>query len=306
MKIKELYIGFLLLISVVGYGQQDVQFTQYMYNMSIVNPAYTGSHGTLSIGMMGRSQWSGLDGAPQSMSVSINSPITKNKGLGITLLSDRIGPVKEESIFADYSYTIKTSDEGKLAFGAKAGVIFQKIDFMTLSTDMEDDPLINRENLNETYPNFGAGVFYYTDQFYAGLSMPNIIESRHFEKSNGYISDASEKMHFYLTSGYVFDFSSTLKFRPSVMMKSAQGSPVSIDVTGSFLINEKVELGVAWRVDNSVAGIMNFVIGEHMRLGYAYDHTMSNFSGFNSSSHEVFFLYDLVLVKAGSKSPRFF
>lgn len=306
MKINEIYIIFLLLITLSSYGQQDVQFTQYMYNMSVINPAYTGSHGTFSIGMMGRSQWSGLQGAPQTMSISINSPITKNMGLGMTLLSDKIGPVKEESVFADYSYTIKTSDLGKLAFGAKVGATFQKIDFMTLSTDIENDPLIHRGNLNETYPNFGAGVFYYTEQFYAGLSMPNIIKSRHFEKSNGYISDASEQMHIYLTSGYVFDMSSMLKFRPSVMLKSAQGSPVSIDITGSVLINEKVELGVAWRVDNSVAGIMNFVIAEHMRLGYAYDHTMSNFSGFNSGSHEVFFLYDLVLTRAGAKSPRFF
>ncbi|OIQ40906.1 MAG: hypothetical protein BM563_01735 [Bacteroidetes bacterium MedPE-SWsnd-G1] len=303
---KKLFLSILLLTSLLGFAQQDVQFTQYMYNMSVINPAYTGSRTSLSMSMMGRTQWNGLDGAPRTISVAASGPIADRMGLGVTLLSDIIGPVKEESIFADYTYTINTSETGKLAFGAKLGATFQKIDFFSLSVDLEGDPLIDRDNLNQTYPNFGAGLFYYTDKFYAGFSMPNIIKSRHFEKENGFVSEASEEMHFFFNSGYVFDVSQDIKVRPSVMMKGAANTPISIDIAGNLLFYEIFELGVAWRVDSSVSGLFNFVLGKNMRLGYAYDHTLSNFSAYNSGSHEVFFLYGLEFRSNSANSQRFF
>ena len=304
MKLKHFYI--ILLTTLSGFAQQDVQFTQYIYNMSVINPAYTGTKETLSIGMMGRSQWTGLDGAPRSISASVNSPITNRMGLGITILSDRIGPVKEENLYADYSYKIDISDKGKLSFGIKAGVTFQKIDFLSLSSDMEGDPLVDRSNLNETYPNFGAGTYYYTNKFYVGFSIPSIIESRHFEKTNGYISSASEELHYYISSGYVFDLSNDIKFRPSTLLKGTVGAPISIDIAANFLFYEKFELGVAYRINNSVAGMMNFVIAKDMRLGYSYEHTISNYSAFNSGTHEVFFLYDMPFKGNDSKPIRFF
>ncbi|MDT0553973.1 PorP/SprF family type IX secretion system membrane protein [Urechidicola vernalis] len=306
MNKKILILSVFVLLSLIGYSQQDVQFTQYMYNMSVINPAYTGSRTSLSMSMMGRTQWNGLDGAPRTISVAASGPIADRMGLGVTLLSDIIGPVKEESIYADYTYTINTSETGKLAFGAKLGATFQKIDFLSLSLDLEGDPLIDRDNLNQTYPNFGAGLFYYTEKFYAGFSMPNIIKSRHFEKENGFVSEASEEMHFFFNSGYVFDVSQDIKVRPSVMMKGTANTPISIDVAGNLLFYEIFELGVAWRVDSSVSGLFNFVLGKNMRLGYAYDHTLSNFSAYNSGSHEVFFLYGLEFRKNTTNSQRFF
>lgn len=294
------------MIVTVGYSQQDVQFTQYMYNMSSINPAYSGSHGTLSICVMGRSQWSGLMGAPRTISVSANAPIRENMGLGVTIIADQIGPVKEENVYADYSYTIKTSDIGKLAFGLKAGATFQHIDFYSISLPEGEDPIFDRENLNEVYPNFGAGMFYYTDNFYLGLSMPNFIETRHFEKSDGHISGASEKMHFYLSSGYVFDLKDDFRMRPSLMVRGTTGAPLSIDFTVNVLYHDKFELGFGWRVNESVSGILNFVIAKDLRLGYAYDHVLANYGRYNSGAHEVFLLYDLVVRVKNSRSPRFF
>jgi type IX secretion system PorP/SprF family membrane protein len=306
MKIKILILSIIVFTSTIGYSQQEARFTQYMYNLSYINPAYAGSHGNLSASVFARSQWTGLDGAPQTISASINSPINKTMGLGLTILSDRIGPVKEEHLYADYSYTIKTSDIGRLAFGLKVGATFQNIDFLSLSYPEEDDPLVDRDILNEVYPNFGAGLFYYDDKFYIGLSMPNFIESRHFEKTDGYVSGASENMHFYLTSGHVFDINTAFKVRPSIMLRGTSGAPISIDFTANMLWNEKFELGVGWRLNESVSAIMNFVINRNLRLGYSYDHTLLNYGRYNSGSHEVFFLYDLRLLVRKQKSPRFF
>lgn len=306
MNHKSYILKILLLLALTGYSQQEVQFTQYMYNMSYINPAYAGTHGTVSATLFGRSQWTGLDGAPSSISASVNAPITRSMGLGLTILADRIGPVSEEHVYADYSYTIKTSDMGRLAFGVKAGATFQNVDFLSLSFAEADDPLIDRDNLNRTYPNVGAGLFYYDDRFYVGFSMPNFIESRHFEKSDGYISGASEKMHFYITSGHVFDLNPEFKIRPSVMLRGTTGAPLSIDLNTNILWDEKFEFGVGWRVNESISAIMNFVINKNLRLGYAYDHTLSNYGQYNSGSHEVFFLYNLVVKIRNTRSPRFF
>lgn len=303
--IKLIILGVFALNISLMYSQQDPQYTQYMYNMHVLNPAYAGSQGTLSIGLLGRTQWEGIDGAPRTITATINAPIGKNVGMGFSVIADEIGPVKEQNLYADFSYTIETSDEGRLAFGIKGGFTFQTIDFLRLSTNQQDDPLF-AENLNETYPNFGAGAFYYTDEFYIGLSMPNMLETRHFEKKKGIISKASENMHYFLTSGYVFDLSYDVKLKPSVMLKAVSGAPLSVDVSANALIYDALELGLSWRVDDSVSGMINFLIADNLRLGYAYDYTLTNLGDFNNGSHEVFLLYDLDLSRRDLRSPRFF
>lgn len=287
------------------YSQQDAQYTQYMYNMNILNPAYAGSQGTLSIGLLGRTQWVGLTGAPKTMTAAIHAPVGRNVGLGFSAIADEIGPVKEQNVFVDFSYTLETSDEGRLAFGIKGGLTMQNIDYFKLSISQEEDPLFSN-NLNETFPNFGAGAFYYTDDFYVGLSMPNMLETRYFEKRNGIISNASENMHYFLTSGYVFDISNNLKLKPSLMLKAVKGAPLSVDLSANALVSNAFELGLSWRVDDSVSGMLNFLVSPALRIGYAYDYTYTNVGDFNSGSHEVFLLYDLDLSRGDLKSPRFF
>ena len=303
--IRILILGlFTLLISEV-YGQQDPQYTQYMYNMNVVNPAYAGSQGTLSIGLLGRIQWVNLPGAPRTVTAAIHAPVGKNVGLGFSVIADEIGPVTEQNVYADFSYTIQTSDEGRLAFGVKGGLTMQNIDFLKLSIDRQDDPLFG-ENLNQTYPNFGAGAFYYTDDFYVGLSMPNMLETRHFNKKGGIISSASEKMHYFLTTGYVFEISQDLKLKPSVMLKAVTGAPLSIDLSLNAMLFDTVEGGLSWREGDSVSAMVNFLVAKNLRIGYAYDYTLTNLGDFNTGSHEVFLLYDLDLSPGNLKSPRFF
>ncbi len=305
MKKVTLFLALIIvLLSINSYAQQDPQYTQYMYNMNVLNPAYAGSKGTLSIGILGRTQWVGIDGAPKTFTLSTHAPFGEKVGLGLSAIVDKIGPIKEQNVFADFSYTINTSEQGKLAFGLKAGFTFHNLDELTLTTiDPNDPSILNFDN--RTFPNFGAGAFYYTDKFYVGLSLPNVLETKHFERGNG-LTKASEKVHYFLTSGYVFDVSESLKFKPSIMAKGAPGAPLSIDLSANFLLSERFELGASYRLDDSISGLIGFAITRDFRLGYAYDYTTTNLGDFNSGSHEVFLLWDIDLSRDNVVSPRFF
>jgi type IX secretion system PorP/SprF family membrane protein len=272
--------------------------------MNVLNPAYAGSKGTLSIGLLGRTQWVGIDGAPKTFTLSAHAPFGEKVGLGLSVIVDKIGPVKEQNLFADFSYTINTSEEGKLAFGIKAGFTFHNLNEASLIAIDPNDPSILDFD-NRTFPNFGAGAFYYTNKFYVGLSLPNVLETKHFDRNNG-ITKASEKAHYFLTSGYVFDASENLKFKPSIMIKAAGGAPLSVDLSANFLLNEKFELGASYRLDDSISGLVSFLVTNDFRLGYAYDYTTSNLGDFNSGSHEVVLLWDIDLSRDKVISPRFF
>lgn len=306
MKRVAIILGTLAILSInFIYSQQDPQYTQYMYNMHIVNPAYAGSEGTLNIGLLHRTQWVGLDGAPKTTVAAINAPIKKNIGLGLSVFADEIGPVKEQNAFVDVSYTIQTSDYGNLAFGLKGGFTFldAQLSTLDLGDDIPDDVFNN--DINDSYANFGAGAFYYTDHFYAGLSMPNMLNQFHLNRKGGVISSASEKMHYYLTSGYIFEMNDNLKLKPSVLLKGVEGAPLSIDLAGNVLINNKFELGVSWRIDDSLNALMNVEVANGFRIGYAYDYTLSNLGDFNSGSHEIILLINISNSRNGL-SPRFF
>ena len=172
-KIKLLFTVLTILGITAVFGQQDAQYTQYMYNMNVLNPAYAGSKGVTSIGLLGRSQWVGVEGAPQTVTLSLHSPVGKAVGLGLSVIHDEIGPVKEDNVYADFSYTIFTSDEGRLAFGIKGGISF--LDVREVNQVEDGDPL--NIPIHQASPNFGAGVFYYNERFYAGLSAPNFLET---------------------------------------------------------------------------------------------------------------------------------
>lgn len=281
------------------FGQQDAQYTQYMYNMNVLNPAYAGSKGITSIGLLGRTQWVGVEGAPRTVTLAMHSPVGKAVGLGLSIIHDEIGPVKEDNIYVDFSYTIFTSDEGRLAFGLKAGVSFLNVrEFITVDPDPLNIPI------NQTSPNFGAGIYYYTNKFYLGLSAPNFIETKHLEKGGGTVSTASEKMHYFLTSGYVFDIADNLKLKPSTMIKATAGAPISVDLSLNLLVDERVELGLSHRFDDSISALIGFQVNEDFRIGYAYDYTTTKFGDFNSGSHEIMLLFDFN--RKNVKSPRFF
>jgi len=305
---KVITIVAVLLLTVSVKAQQDPQYTQYMYNMNIVNPGYAGSLDYLSVNFLARTQWVGIDGAPKTITLGVHSPVGKRVGLGLSLIADKLGPVEEQNLYGDFSYTLQLSERGKLALGLKAGVTLFKADLNSLVSYLTEanDPLFIDHNINKALPNFGVGAFYYTDRFYIGLSIPNLLETLHFERSGGQLTKAVESKHYFLTSGYVFKLTETIKFKPSTMIKIANNTPLSVDVSANFLFNDRFEFGLSHRLNESVSTLINFRARENLRIGYAYDYTLTHLGRFNSGTHEVFLLFNFDFERDKIKSPRFF
>lgn len=298
--IKQYVLLFLgIVLSSGAYAQQDPQYTMYMYNMNVVNPAYAGSGEDLNIGLLGREQWVGIGGAPSTYTANFHSAIGRGVGLGVSFIKDDIGPVSDTSGFIDISYMIPVSRKGKLSFGLKAGGSM----FSVGRIDSDEQTSLN-QGTSQFFPNIGAGIFYHTDVFYFGASSPNFIKAKHIDRDNK--AKASEIEHYFLTSGYVFNASENLKVKPSTLFKLAAGAPVSIDLSLNAMFYERFELGVSHRLDDSWSGTFNFLATNKLRLGYAYDHTISELNGFNRGSHEFMILYRIPLTSRNIKSPRFF
>ena len=305
---RKIYLGLLLAVGFFSEvsAQQDPHYTQYMYNMNVINPAYAGSKENLSIGMLYRKQWVEIEDAPTTATLSGHAPVGKNVGLGLSVISDKIGPVEENNIYADFSYTLNLGGEHKLAFGLKTGITLHNV---ALYSDIyntlpqPNDPAFS-EDTNNSYLNMGAGFFYYTNKYYLALSVPNMIKSKHLDFNGREFG--SETSHYFLTGGYVFDVSENIKFKPFFMLKSAFNAPSSLDLSTNFLFNQKFEAGVTYRLDDSFGAMVNYAITPNVKLGYAYDHIVSDLNVTTPSSHEIILLFDLNFPKKVSSSPRFF
>jgi type IX secretion system PorP/SprF family membrane protein len=274
-----------------------------MYNMNVVNPAYAGNKEVLSITALYRKQWSGFDGAPETITFSAHSPISDKIGLGLSAIKDELGPVSETNVYADFSYTLQVSETLKLALGLKAGATFHDVGLIDLELQDPNDPFFSKD-INNTYPNVGAGAFFYGDKFYIGLSVPNLLNSVHLDE-NG-IKFGNEINHYFATAGYVFDVSENMKLKPSVMVKSAFDAPVSVDGNLNALFYEKFELGASYRLDDSFSGLVGFQVTPNIRIGYAYDRVVSDINVVSDASHEVILTFDLGFAKRALRSPRYF
>lgn len=287
-----------------SYAQQDAQFTQYMYNTININPAYAGSRGAMSIFGLHRTQWVGLDGAPVTNALSLNTPISNsNLGVGLSFLSDQIGPTNESTISADFSYTVQTSETYQLSFGLKATANFFSLDRNKLNPEDQNDPSLQGFK-NEFNPNIGAGVYWHSDKSYIGFSVPNFIETTRY--SDNEVSINKEKLNYYLIAGYVFDLKPNLKFKPALLTKMVQGAPLQVDVSGNFLINEKFVIGAAYRWSAAVSGMVGFQATDGLFIGYGYDLETTKLRNYNSGSHELFLRYELFSNYNRIISPRFF
>ena len=284
-------------------AQQDPQYTQYMYNMNVVNPAYAGSKEGLSVTALYRNQWSGFDGAPETFTFSAHSPFGDKVGLGLSAIRDELGPVSETNVYADFSYTLEVGGNTKVALGIKAGATFHDVGLVDLDLQDPNDPFFSQD-ISNTYPNVGAGAFLYGDNFYVGLSVPNLLNSVHLDE-NG-LKYGSETNHYFATAGYVFQVSENVKLKPSGMVKSAFDAPLSFDANLNALFFEKFEIGASYRLDDSFSGLVGFQVTENIRVGYAYDYITSDLDAVANASHEVIVTFDLFFNKRTLRSPRFF
>ncbi|GGB86985.1 membrane protein [Flavobacterium suaedae] len=310
---KKLYLASLL--ALLGFtdmtAQQDPHYTQYMYNMNVINPAYAGSKEHLAFGLLYRAQWVDIEGAPNTGTFSGHTPVGKNVGLGLSAIVDEIGPVKETNVYADFSYTLKLGGEHRLALGIKAGATFHDVglydDIGNGFVPSPEDPAFS-QNVNNTYFNIGAGAFYYTDNYYLAFSMPNMLKSKHLDLTdNGQEYEfGSEVSHYFLTGGYVFQLSENTKMKPSFMVKSSFDVSPSVDGSLNFLFFERFEIGATYRLDDSFGGMVNYAITPNLRIGYAYDHIVSDLDVTTPSSHEIMLLFDVNFPKKVSRSSRYF
>ena len=306
MKLNKIYIlAIILLTSSVAFAQQLPQFTQYMFNTISINPAYAGSRGTFSAVGLHRSQWVGLEGGPETQTLSIHTPLKNEKiGLGLSFINDELGYENFSYLYGDFSYTIQTGENSKLAFGLKAGATSYTLDGDYVAS--ENDPIVFGFQDRWKF-NIGAGIYWHSERWYLGLSTPRILKSDYNGEDD---FEALERLSYYGTAGYVFDLSENVKLKPAVLVKATNGAPLSFDATANFLFYDKFWLGGGYRVNretSSLGVIADWQISKQLRIGYAYEHplTFSELAGLTNGTHEVILMFE-VFKSTRIKSPRYF
>ena len=305
MKKRLLFIIFICTVSEV-FAQQLPQFTQYMFNTIAINPAYAGSRNSLSAVGIYRNQWTGFDGAPETATLSIHSPLRNDKiGIGFSFVNDRLGFENFSFVYTDFSYTVRTGASTRLAFGIKAGFSSYSLDNEIFNNpDVTSDPFFGQQ-LNRFTPNFGAGVYFYGESWYVGASAPRLVNTDNNE-IGGDAFRAIDRNNYYFLGGYVFPLSYNVKFRPSFLVKYTRGAPGSVDLTANFLFYDKLWLGASYRFADAIGAIVDFQISPQWRIGYAYEYSTSDIRPFNNGTHEVLLIYELKFLNSKLKSPRYF
>jgi type IX secretion system PorP/SprF family membrane protein len=263
----------------------------------------------MSVFGLHRTQWVGLEGAPTTNTFALHTPFRdSNVGLGLSIMNDAIGPSDETTISADFSYTIETSDTYKLAFGIRATAHLLNVDFTKLNIYDPNDVLAQYNIDNRFSPNFGVGAYWYSDNTYFGLSIPNMLETKHFDKGQAQYnatSVANERMHYHFIAGRVFDINSNIQFKPAFLAKIVEGAPLQLDFSANFLLQEKFTLGAAYRWDAAMSALAGFQVNDNWFIGYGYDMEVTKLANYNSGSHELFLRYEFSRKKQVA-SPRFF
>lgn len=302
---KKIVYSLLLLLGLSASAQQEPQYTQYMYNPSVINPGYAGSLGYGSLFSLYRTQWIGLEGAPKTLNLSYHQPLENtNLGLGGTILHDEIGPSTTTNLGVDVSYTIRFENESRLAFGMRAGGQLLNIDYTKLNHYNPSDVSFRNNVNNQFSPNIGVGLFYYNENSYLGVSVPMLLETKTYDEFA--YSDVNRRQHYYLSGGKVYDLTYDIKFKPAFVAKMVTGAPLQLDLTANFLIHEKFTLGMAYRWSAALSGLVGFKVSDRLMIGYGYDRETTRLSNFNSGSHELFLQFDLFKINQHIETPRFF
>ncbi len=303
----------IILIVIVGFSvsaQQDAMFTHYMFNTLEVNPAYAGSRDALTITGLHRSQWVSFPGAPKTQTLTLHTPILNQKaGIGFSIINDRIGPVNTTSFYADFAYRMKVSKKATLAFGLKGGMNLMTHNMTDLKTDEASDPAFMHNVQSKMLPNFGFGMYYYTDRFYAGVAIPKLLENDFAANTTeGSTNLASEQRHYFVILGTVFTLTDEIKLKPTGFLKVTNAAPIEGDITATFIFRERFWLGGMFRTGDAVGLLAGINITEQLALGYSFDWSYLNTTAkYNGGSHEIMLRYDFIYKNDGKiRSPRYF
>ncbi|MGV3559058.1 PorP/SprF family type IX secretion system membrane protein [Larkinella arboricola] len=303
-------------------AQQDHMFSQYMFNMMAMNPAYAGSRDVLSMTALYRNQWGGIEGSPQTTTFTIDMPLNRERiGLGLQLFNDRIGEYNTTGAYASYAFRIKVGSRSTLGLGIQAGASSFQADLAKVKTDQGGDPAFS-QNVSKLLPNFGTGIYLSNDRSYIGVSVPQLIKNKLTDYNSG-VQRATQRRHAYAMAGFVVRLSSALKLKPSTLVKYVEGSPLGIDGNLNLWIADRIAVGVSYRrnqfnsyesaLDNgqvynqdAIVGIIEVQLSDQLRLGYAYDQMLNKMQTFKLPSHEIMLRYELGFGKNKILTPRYF
>ncbi|MGB3852204.1 MAG: type IX secretion system membrane protein PorP/SprF [Tunicatimonas sp.] len=296
------------LTTTAAYAQQQAMFTQYMFNGLALNPAYAGSHEAISLTALGREQWSGLPGSPSTQTFAAHAPLRFSRAsVGLLLSRDDQDVSRQHGVFASYAYRIPVA-KGQLALGLQGGFTQARTALTSLqivTPGDAPDPTFGQDLNTGLLPNIGAGLYYHTERFYLGLSVPQLIDHQ-LEQEGALTEQAQLVRHYFLTGGYVFDLNPSLKFKPNFLIKSVPGAPVEADFNANLLIRETLWVGLGYRSFDALNALVQLQISPALAVGYAYDYTVSGLREVQSGSHELMLNYTIRLSKESVLSPRYF
>jgi type IX secretion system PorP/SprF family membrane protein len=308
---RALLLGFVVstLITGTSQAQFEPQFTQYMFNEMFINPAYAGSRKQVSATTSYRNQWVGLEGAPKTQTLSIHGPLMNRKlGVGLSVMNETIGVTHQFSVYASYAFRFQVGSNGAFALGLQGGIINHQEDLTKVITVEEGDNQFLLNTPHVILPNVGYGMYYNTDRFYAGISIPRMMKNRVAGDGSSEVTHSLELefWHYYFSTGYVFPVSESIKMKPAFMLKTVPGAPAIADFTLMALMKDVFWLGFSYRTEDSFAGIATFQVTNQLRIGYSYDYTTTPLSNYSNGTHEVNIGYDFSFKKKKVVTPRYF
>jgi type IX secretion system PorP/SprF family membrane protein len=303
------------LIFILSFGslkaQQDPMYTHYMYNTLVINPGYAGSRDALTITGLHRSQWVNFKGAPMVQTLNLHSPLrNEHLGIGLSVTNDKIGPTNNTSAVVDFAYIMKLNKKSKLALGLSAGANMFQANLNSVQLDQQADPSFQNNVSNRFTPNFGFGAYYSRERFYAGLSVPKIIQNNYSDlnQTASNILAGKEQRHYYFIAGSLIKLTDNLDFKPTTLVKVTTAAPIQADVTASFVIMKKLSLGAMYRTGDAVGALIGLDLTEQFHIGYSYDYSygLENFK-YHQGSHEIMLRYDFIFSsKKQIRTPRNF
>jgi type IX secretion system PorP/SprF family membrane protein len=308
-KIRKAVLALLMLSGpIYSIGQQDPMYTQYIFNLQTINPAYAGSWQTLGFLALSRYQWVGFTGHPTTQTFSFQTPLSsQNVGIGFNVVHDKVGSERRIMVNVDYSYRVSINDLVSLRFGLKGGFTNYNNDLASLQPypDGIPDPALMGVIDNKFMPNVGFGMFLSSSKYYLSLSVPRLIQNSFHENTENF-SKMSEVRQLYFAGGMVFNLSENIKFKPTFMTKAIVGSPFQYDISANFLLAEKFWIGGMYRSGDAFGAIAQWIINSRFRIGYAADFPITELKGYQQGVHEVMISYEIAFVKRRYVSPRYF
>ena len=284
------FVAVVLLVTTASFAQQEAHYSLYKYNLNVVNPAHVGVEGTILTSNF-RSQWVGMNGAPEIQSFSFGTTMNDKMGLGLSVVNDRVHIISETQIYADYSYKLSFATDKNLYLGVKAGGSFLNIDVNALG--ITNDALL-AENVSKFNPNVGIGAYYKADKYFVSLSIPRLLSDTRYELNDNTLSlSAADKMHIYFGAGYTYALGNNVDFTPSFMARYTDAAPVSLDLSATAKFYDKFELGMTYRLNESIGFVSMLRASDWMKIGYAYEATSSAIQNYSRGTHEVMLIFDL-------------